>query len=81
MKSARAATYPGEVWSFSTADYAVVDDFESYTDKAGGEIFTTWVDGYGTTTNGSQVGYVHAARHLRGEDHHPRRQAVDAAGL
>jgi len=55
-----AATYPGDVWNFSTANFAVVDDFESYTDKAGGEIYTTWVDGYGTTTNGSQVGYVQA---------------------
>jgi hypothetical protein len=55
-----AATYPGEVWNFATADFAVVDDFESYTDKTGGEIFTAWVDGFGTTTNGSQVGYVQA---------------------
>jgi hypothetical protein len=55
-----AATHPGGVWSFSTADFAVVDDFESYTDEAGNEIFTAWVDGYGTTTNGAQVGYVQA---------------------
>lgn len=54
------SAWDGDVWSFSTADSLVVDNFENYTDEAGSEIFTTWIDGWGTTTNGSQVGYVQA---------------------
>jgi len=39
-----------------------VDDFESYNDldtadPASNRIFNAWIDGYGTTTNGSIVGY------------------------
>jgi hypothetical protein len=51
------STWPGEVWSFTTIGYLVVDDFESYTDAEGSRIYETWIDGYGTKTNGSQVGY------------------------
>ncbi len=54
------SVWEGDVWSFTTANSLVVDDFESYTDEAGGEVFATWVDGWGTTTNGSQVGYAQA---------------------
>ncbi len=48
-------TYPGSVWSFTTQEYAPVDDFESYTDKAGAEVFSAWIDGY-TNSTGSIVG-------------------------
>jgi hypothetical protein len=50
------ATYPGSVWSFTTQPYQAVDDFESYTDKAGEEIFTAWVDGFANGLSGSIVG-------------------------
>jgi hypothetical protein len=51
----------GSTWSFTVADYITVDDFESYNDIAEGEpgsnrIYVTWIDGYGTTTNGAFVG-------------------------
>jgi len=51
----------GLVWSFTTANFLVVDDFESYNDidppEAGSNrIFEAWPDGYGTTTNGALVG-------------------------
>jgi hypothetical protein len=52
------AVYPGPIWSFHTQEYAVVDDFESYTDDEGSRIYEAWIDGFGTTANGSQVGYV-----------------------
>jgi Leucine-rich repeat (LRR) protein len=41
--------WEGEVWSFTTADFLVVDDFELYTgnEVAGQTIFQTWLDGYG----------------------------------
>ncbi len=55
--------WPGTVWSFTTADFLIVDDFESYDniDPPAGEpganrIFDKWVDGFGTMTNGAQVG-------------------------
>ncbi|MFH1884455.1 MAG: hypothetical protein ABIL62_17305, partial [Planctomycetota bacterium] len=52
----------GLVWSFTTADFLIVDDFEPYndldpTDPASNRIFNTWIDGYGVPTNGSLVGY------------------------
>ncbi|TKJ33093.1 MAG: hypothetical protein CEE38_21690 [Planctomycetes bacterium B3_Pla] len=51
----------GSVWSFTTADFLVVDDFESYNDidppdDASNRIFDMWIDGFGTTTNGALVG-------------------------
>ncbi len=54
-------TAVGKVWSFTTADFLLVEDFESYNDLNPGEpgsnrIFTAWTDGYGTTTNGALVG-------------------------
>jgi hypothetical protein len=49
----------GKVWSFTTADYAVVDDFESYTDDEGSRIYETWIDGW-TNSTGSTVGYIEA---------------------
>jgi len=53
----------GNLWSFTTGDFLVVDDFELYNDINPGEegsnrIFLTWIDGYDTPTNGSQVGYT-----------------------
>ncbi len=52
-------TYPGDVWSFTTQEFAVVDDFESYNDKDNC-IFDTWIDGYTDKKSGSTVGYLQA---------------------
>ena len=41
--------WKGSVWSFTTADFIVGDDFESYTDDVTGRIFQTWIDGWGYT--------------------------------
>jgi hypothetical protein len=51
----------GNVWSFTTGDFLVVDDFEAYNDidppdEASNRIFDKWIDGFGTTTNGALVG-------------------------
>ena len=51
----------GGVWTFTTADYLVVDDMESYNDvdppNAGSNtIFAYWIDGYQTATNGALIG-------------------------
>jgi regulation of enolase protein 1 (concanavalin A-like superfamily) len=49
---------PGPVWSFTVADYLLVDDFESYTDVEGQDqrIYETWIDGYTDSSSGSTVG-------------------------
>jgi len=50
----------GEIWSFSTKEYLVLDDFESYTDNDadGQAIWQTWIDGLDVPGNGSQVGKI-----------------------
>jgi len=52
----------GPAWSFTTADFVIVDDFEPYNDlepadPESNRIFNAWLDGYGIPTNGSLVGY------------------------
>jgi hypothetical protein len=39
--------WQGDVWSFSTAEYLVIDDFESYTNDSPNRLFQTWIDGIG----------------------------------
>ncbi|MFH1718223.1 MAG: hypothetical protein ABIF19_12795 [Planctomycetota bacterium] len=56
-----AGPVKGLVWSFTTADFITVDDFESYNDidppdPASNRIFDKWIDGFGTTNNGALVG-------------------------
>jgi len=53
-------TVKGQIWRFTTADFIVVDDFESYTDDdaAGEAIWQTWIDGLDVADNGAQVGYL-----------------------
>jgi hypothetical protein len=52
-----AAVNKGDVWSFTTVNFIVVDDFEDYNDYPPDEIFSTWTDGYADDTNGAIVGY------------------------
>ena len=39
--------WKGDVWSFTTANYLIVDDFEDYNDFSPDRIFETWIDGFG----------------------------------
>jgi len=53
--------WKGNVWSFTTANFLVVDDFESYNDidppdPESNRIFEAWLDGYEIPTNGALVG-------------------------
>jgi hypothetical protein len=54
----------GNVWSFTTANFIIVDDMESYNDinedePGSNRIYLAWVDGYDTpATNGSTVGHL-----------------------
>jgi hypothetical protein len=54
--------WTGPLWSFTTANFLIIDDMEAYndldpSDPASNRIFMAWVDGYEDPTNGSLVGY------------------------
>jgi len=53
-----AGPVKGPIWSFTTADFLVVDDFEGYTDDdvAGEAVWQHWIDGFGIADNGAQAG-------------------------
>jgi hypothetical protein len=54
----------GNLWSFTVADFIVVDDFEAYndldpTDPESNRIFNAWIDGFDNPAiNGSVVGHT-----------------------
>jgi hypothetical protein len=54
--------WTGPLWSFTTANFLIIDDMESYndldpTDPASNRIFNAWIDGFQDPSNGSLVGY------------------------
>jgi len=57
--AATPTVWSGPIWSFSTKEYIIVEDFEAYNDDidAGTAIFQTWIDGWENGT-GSTVGYL-----------------------
>jgi len=48
-----SAMLDGDVWTFTTPEFIVVDDFESYSDYPPDEIFNAWIDGWGVPENGA----------------------------
>ena len=56
--------WTGPLWSFTTANFLIVDDFESYNDLDEGEpgsnrIYLAWIDGFDNpSVNGSTVGHL-----------------------
>jgi Concanavalin A-like lectin/glucanases superfamily len=52
------SVWEGNVWSFMTQEFAVIDGFESYNDEDN-VIYETWIDGWVNET-GSTVGYLEA---------------------
>ena len=57
---AQGNTATGPIWIFTTGEFLLIDDFESYTDNDvdGEAIWQTWIDGFGVADNGAQVGYL-----------------------
>jgi hypothetical protein len=54
--------WTGPLWSFTTANFLIIDDFESYNDletadPESNRIFLAWLDGFDDPANGSLVGY------------------------
>ncbi len=68
-EAASPSAWPGNVWSFSTLSFFIIDDFERYTDDSPNRVFQTWIDGWGFSedsyfpkgnpgnSTGSMVGY------------------------
>jgi hypothetical protein len=52
------SVWEGNAWNFTTQQYAVIEDFESYDDEEN-RIFDAWLDGFVNAT-GSTVGYFEA---------------------
>jgi len=50
--------WPAAIWSFTTEEFLMVEDFEDYDDDEN-TIFDTWIDGFVNET-GSTVGYFEA---------------------
>jgi hypothetical protein len=56
--------WTGPLWSFTTANFLIIDDFESYNDldpddPASNRIFNAWIDGFDNPPiNGSVVGHA-----------------------
>ena len=57
-EAASPALWEGAIWSFSTLDLFILEDFESYDDE-GNRIYDIWLDGWVNHT-GSTVGYLEA---------------------
>jgi len=53
--------WTGPLWSFTTANFLIIDDMEAYNDldpddPLSNRIFNAWLDGYDDPTNGSLIG-------------------------
>jgi hypothetical protein len=59
-EAADPTSHIGGIWRFSTPEYAVVDDFESYSGDEDQEVFMTWWDGFGgdASLGGSTTGHI-----------------------
>jgi hypothetical protein len=53
-------THVGDVWTFNTPEFGIVDDFESYSGDDGQEVYMTWFDGFGgdAALGGSTTGHI-----------------------
>jgi hypothetical protein len=54
--------WTGPLWSFTTANFLIIDDMETYNDldpadPESNRIFNAWIDGFEDPTNGALVGY------------------------
>jgi len=54
--------WTGPLWSFTTANFLIIDDMEAYNDldpaeEGSNRIFNAWIDGFEDPTNGSLIGY------------------------
>jgi hypothetical protein len=77
---AAVTLWTGRVWSFTTTDHVTLEDMESYNDSTH-PVYEAWIDGFDTSTNGSQVGYTNSANGTYNETaiRHGGRQSMPLA--
>jgi len=51
-QAASPSAWESDVWTFSTREYIVIDDFESYTNDSPNRVFQAWIDGWGFSEDG-----------------------------
>ncbi|MEN6426469.1 MAG: discoidin domain-containing protein [Phycisphaerales bacterium] len=61
------AVWESDVWSFTTKEYEIIDDFESYTDVLGSCLYEFWIDGVTDKKSNSMIGYMDAIDGTFGE--------------
>ena len=66
VDEAQSPALEGKLWSFTTPDYLIVENFEDYNDYPPHEIWATWADGYDDPTNGAGAGHANP-NWLKGE--------------
>ncbi|MBN2180931.1 MAG: hypothetical protein JW715_03380 [Sedimentisphaerales bacterium] len=63
VNTAESMVWKGDIMSFTTSAYLIIDDFETYNDlneneEGSNRIYLTWSDGYDNpTVNGGTIGY------------------------
>jgi len=74
--AAATPVWAGNVWAFTTTEWANIDDFESYTNDSPNRVFQAWIDGWGFSSDdffpngnagngtGALVGYDPAAGNI-----------------
>jgi hypothetical protein len=50
-------TWIGDIWSFRTFEYLIVEGFEDYNDNEPDRIWDMWADGWDDDNNGSTIGH------------------------
>jgi len=70
--------WKGSVWSFTVADFLVIDDFEAYTDFEPNRIYDVWGDGWQDNANGSVVG--HTGVDVEAGEHYAETEIVPDGG-
>jgi hypothetical protein len=45
--AAPTPVWAGDLWAFTTSEWAPIDDFESYNNESPNRVFQTWIDGWG----------------------------------
>jgi len=58
VNAADPTIWAGDLWSFATQEYLVVDDIEDYNNFLPDRVWETWIDGWGNAANGSQIGHL-----------------------
>jgi hypothetical protein len=53
VNNAPVSDWPGNVWAFTTAEFAAIDDFEGYTNESPNRVFQSWIDGWGFSPDDS----------------------------